>query len=129
MKKLSKVLLVGAVSVMLFGTSAFAGIDFERYNLVVGRFNGIIDTDYQIKNTTGTDGYIISEFVGGDYVVDARMNSPRGSGYWTRNVTDNETRKLDATSAHTKGIKIRAQFSNDWNTPVVVQVRGQFMSN
>ena len=129
MKKLSKVLLAGAVSVMLFGTSAFAGIDFEPYNLTVARINGAGYTEYQKKNTTGTDGYIISEMVGADYVVDARMNSPRGSGYWTRNVTDNETRKLDATSAHTKGIKIRVEFSNDWNTPVAVQVRGQFMSN
>lgn len=129
MKKLSKVLLVGAVSVMLLGTSAFAGIDFERYNLTVGRFNGCGFTDYQTKNTSGTDGYIISEFVGGDYVVDARMDSSSGNGEWARNVTDDETRKLPGTSKQKKGCSVRAKFSNDWNTPVGVQVRGYFMSN
>jgi len=129
MKKLSKVLLVGAVSVMLLGTSAFAGINFEYYSTIVGRFNGSAYTDYQTKNTTGTDGYIISKKVGGDYVVDARMDCSLGSGAWTRNVDDNQTRMLEGTSKQTKGCSVRAKFSNDITTPVAVHVKGEFMSN
>jgi len=128
-KKIVKLLAVTMASVMLFGGMAFAGINFVDYNLTVGRFNGIGDTEAQKKNTTGTDGYIISICVGGDYVVDARMVSSSGNGNWTRNVTDNQTRMLPGTEKQKKGCSVKARFSNDWNTPVGVNVRGQFMSN
>lgn len=128
-RKLLKIVGASVVSVMLFGTSAFAGIDFIEYMTVVGRFNGIGYTEYQKKNTTGTDGYIISDNVGGDYVVDARLACSLGNGAWTRDVDDNETRKLAGTKKQTKGCSVRTEFSNDWNTPVVVTVRGKWMSN
>ena len=128
-KKIVKVLAVAMASVMLFGGSALAGIDFEDYNLVVGKFNGCAYTDYQKKNTSGTDGYIISLNVGSDYVVDARMEGSVGNGSWARDVDDNQTRRLPANSKMVKGSKVRVKFSNDWDTPVGVHVMGQFMSN
>ena len=128
-KKISRIMIVAALSVMLFGTSAFAGVDFIDYSTIVGRCNGIGYTEYQTKNTTGTDGYVISKRVGGDYVVDARLACSLGNGKWTRDVDDNQTRMLEGTSKQVKGCSVRTEFSNDWNTPVAVHVKGQWMSN
>lgn len=36
---------------------------------------------------------------------------------------------LPGNSKHTKGNSIRVQFSNDWDTPVNVQVSGRWKSN
>lgn len=68
--------------------------------------------------------------VGGDYVVDARMQENDGTaGSWTRNVDDNTDYYLDGYISHVRGDYVRVQFSNDWNTAVSVQVDGSWRSN
>lgn len=128
-KKGLKISVITAMSVMLLGTAAFAGTSYENYNTTVGRFNGNGYSSYQSKTTAGTNGYISSTKVGGSYVVDVRMNSSSGNGSWVRDLDDNESRSLPGSSKMTKNTNVRLQFSNDWNTPVAVQVSGKWKSN
>lgn len=118
-----------SMAFMTLGTSAYAGTVYKDYNVTVERLNGSGFTAYQTKKTTGANGSVKSQTVGGDYVVDFRMNSSTGNGDWTRDLTDKETRLLRASSIHTSGSKVRTEFSNDWNTPVAVQVMGTWRSN
>jgi len=93
-------------------------------------FNGNGYTAYQTKSTSGANGELSSGNVGGDYVVDARMQENDGTaGSWTRNVDDNTDYYLDGHISHVRGDYVRVQFSNDWNTAVSVQVDGSWRSN
>lgn len=114
---------------MMMTSAAMAGTSYSKYNTTVGRFNGNGYTDYQTKATSGANGYIKSTKVGGDYVVDVRMNSSSGNGSWVRDLDDNDNRSLSGSAKMKKGCSVRAHFSNDWNTPVAVQVIGQWKSN
>ncbi len=65
---------------------------------------------------------------GGDYLVDARMQSGNGAtGTWTRNVSDGT--QHDLINGIANGQYARVQFSNDAFTPVDVQVTGDWRSN
>lgn len=71
-----------------------------------------------------------SDYVGSDYVVDARMQEDDGTaGSWTRDVDDNSYYELDGHFDHKYWDYVRVQFSNDWNTTVDVQVVGSWRSN
>lgn len=128
-KKILKCFLISAMAVIVLGITAFAGNSYSKYNITVARLNGKAYSSYQTKATSGTSGYIKSAYVGGNYVVDVRMNSSSGNGSWVRNLTDNDNRSLPAKSKIVKGTDVRLQFSNDWNTPVAVQVSGEWKSN
>lgn len=127
--KALKGIVATSIAVMTLGTAAYAGTSYESYNTTVGKFNGNGYTDYQKKSTAGIDGYIKSTKVGGSYVVDVRMNSSAGNGSWARGLDDNDERSLPGNSKMKKNDNIRVQFSNDWNTPVAVQVAGTWKSN
>lgn len=129
MRKIIKLILVMGLVITMYGTAAFAGTSYSGYNTIVGKFNGAGYSGYQTKSGSGADGSILSEKVGGSYVVDVRMNSSSGSGSWLRNVTDGTQGVLPGSSYLTSGILVRAQFSNDINTPVDVQVAGSWKSN
>ncbi len=129
MKKIIKSVSVMGLAIMMFGAVAFAGTSYSGYNTTVGKFNGSGYSGYQTKSISGANGYILSTSVGGSYVVDVRMNSSSGSGSWLRNVTDGTQAELPGSSYQTSGTSVRAQFSNDINTPVDVQVVGSWKSN
>lgn len=114
---------------MLFASASFAGTSFSGYNTTVGKFNGSGYSGYQTKSISGANGQIASTSVGGDYVVDVRMNSSKGDGSWLRNVTDGTNKEVPGNSAQTTGSSVRLQFSNNINTPVDVQVSGSWKSN
>lgn len=126
---IKKTVLTAGVAVMMMTSAAVAGSSYSHYNTTIGKFNGNGYTGYQTKNTAGANGYIKSTKVGGDYVVDVRMNGPSGNGSWVRNLDDKDNRSLPGSAKMKKGCLVRAQFSNDWNTPVAVQVVGQWKSN
>ena len=128
MKAKKTILAVGLVTLMI-GSSAMAGTSFSSYNTTVGRFNGNGYTSYQKKATAGANGNIESSNVGGSYVVDARMSSASGNGSWIRDLDDGDSRTLPGNSNMKKNEDVRVQFSNDWNTPVAVQVSGKWKSN
>lgn len=117
-------ILVGASS-----TAAYASTTYSNYSTTVGRFNGNGYTSYQKKTYDGKNGDIHSENVGGKYKVDVRMQSDNGNGGWRRDVDDGTKATLPGTGSQTKGTNVRAQFSNDWNTPVAVQVDGSWRCN
>lgn len=114
---------------MMMTSAAMAGTSYSKYNTTVGRFNGNGYTSYQTKATAGANGYIKSTNVGGNYVVDVRMTSSSGNGSWVRDLDDQDNRSLPGSSKMKKNCSVRAQFSNDWNTPVAVQVAGTWKSN
>lgn len=128
-KKLKSLLVFGAICV--FGsTMVYAGTSYVGYSTTVGRFNGSGYTSYQTKSISGANGGLSSGSVGADYVVDARMQEYDGpAGAWTRDVDDNTYYDLDGHVEHKSGDSVRVQFSNDWNTPVQVQVSGSWKSN
>ncbi len=108
----------------------YAGTSYVEYSTTVGRFNGAGYTSYQTKSISGANGMLYSRSVGGDYVVDARMQKDDGvAGLWTRDVDDNSNYYLDGHVSHYNGSSVRVQFSNDWNTTVNVQVEGSWKSN
>ena len=73
---------------------------------------------------------LISKYVGGDYQVDARMiDSDWNAGAWEYNIDDWDPRVLDGHKKHASGDRVRVQFSNDFLTPVDVQVEGNWLSN
>lgn len=129
MKKVIKSIAVSAMAVMMFGTMAYAGTSYSKYNTTVGKFNGSGYSGYQTKSISGANGYISSSTVGGSYVVDARMNSSSGNGSWLRNVNDGTKAELPGNSNQKKGSSVRVKFSNDITTPVNVQVVGSWKSN
>lgn len=120
-----KTLAVLGLSVGLLASAGIveAGTSYSGYSTTVGKFNGSGYTGYQTKSTSGKYGNLSSGTVGGNYVVDARMSS----GSWVRNVTDNDYRSLPNSVA--SGNSARVQFSNDFDTPVNVQVSGSWRSN
>lgn len=128
MRKLVKGIAVTGLAALMIGTCAFAGTSYESYNTTVGKFNGSGYSDYQTKTTSGANGYIKSKKVGGDYVVDVRMNG-LGNGSWVRNLTDGTNKSLPGHYKQTKGSDVRVKFSNDITTPVNVQVSGTWKSN
>jgi len=129
MKKTKLVTILLALLV-LGSTTVAAGNLFSNYSTTVGSFNGNGYTGYQDKATDGANGELRSTTVGGDYVVDARMIESNGTaGSWTRNVDDNRDYALDGHVNHLVDDSVRIQFSNDWNTPVNVQVSGRWRSN
>lgn len=117
-------ILVGASS-----TAAYASTTYSNYSTTVARFNGNGYTSYQKKTYDGKSGDIQSENVGGKYKVDVRMQSANGNGGWRRNLDDDMEATLPGVGSQTKGTNVRAQFSNDWNTPVAVQVDGSWKCN
>ncbi|WP_297281270.1 hypothetical protein [uncultured Anaerococcus sp.] len=129
-ENISKVVFVTALPVLLGTTMVFAGTSYSGYNTTVGRLNGNGYTGYQTKATSGANGNLSSSSVGGGYLVDVRMQESNGTaGAWTRNVKSQSERDLDGNVNHKKGDKIRLQFSNDFDTPVAVQVSGSWRSN
>ncbi|WP_352403399.1 hypothetical protein [Kandleria vitulina] len=126
---IKKTVLTTGLSVMMMTSAAMAGSSYSKYNTTVGRFNGNGYTGYQKKSISGANGNIRSTNVGGDYVVDVRMSSSSGNGSWVRNLDDKDNRSLSGSSKMKKGCSVRAHFSNDWNTPVSVQVTGSWKSN
>ncbi|WP_085505168.1 hypothetical protein [Thalassobacillus devorans] len=127
MKKKKVAALGLAVGLMAFGGAVQAGTSYSYYDTTVGKFNGSGYTGYQTKSSSGTYGYLDSRTVGGSYVVDARMQASSGTGPWVRDVTDSDFRSLP--NSVNAGKSARVQFSNDWNTPVNVQVTGYWKSN
>ncbi|RFA32138.1 hypothetical protein CAI16_18980 [Virgibacillus dokdonensis] len=127
LKKKKLAVLGLAVGLLAIGGTAQAGTSYSSYNTTVGKFNGNGYTGYQTKSSSGTYGDLRSNTVGGNYVVDARMQASSGTGSWVRNVTDNDTRSLPNSVA--RGSSARVQFSNDLTTPVNVQVTGSWRSN
>ncbi len=107
-----------------------AGTSYREYSTTVGKLNGNGYTSFQTKSVSGANGNLQSSMVGGDYLVDARMQKDDGvSGKWTRDITDDRYYDLDGHVNHFSGDNIRIQFSNDWNTVVDVQVTGNWRSN
>ena len=127
--KILKAATLGCAAVMMFSTVAWAGTSYSGYNTTVGRFNGSGYSGYQTKSIAGANGYIKSTKVGGDYVVDVRMNSSAGNGAWLRNVGDNTSDYVPGKSTQLNGTSVRLEFSNDITTPVNTQVEGTWKSN
>ncbi|MEG0923445.1 MAG: hypothetical protein RR313_02760 [Anaerovoracaceae bacterium] len=123
--------LIAVCMILVLGSSmVYAGTSYGRFSTTVGDMNGNGYTAYQTKALTGAEGSLDCDYVGGDYTVDARMQSEPGIiGAWTRNVTDNTTYALGSHSLQSKGERIRIQFSNDLTTLVDVQVEGRWKSN
>jgi len=128
MKNVLKTAAVLLAVLLMSCGAVYAGTSYSIYNVIVARFNGSGYSYYQEKAWTGETGWINSEFVGADYVVDARMEGKYDAD-WTRDVTDNDARSLPGYYRQTTGMNVRVQFSNDWNTPVMVQVIGTWKSN
>ncbi|MCM3732977.1 hypothetical protein M3196_15085 [Fictibacillus nanhaiensis] len=130
MKKKKLALLTGVLA-LATSASVYAGTSYTSYSTTVGDTNGSGYTGYdQTKSTSGANGYIKSTSVGGDYVVDVRMLDAQGNGGdWDRNIDDGTNSALDGHVNHIKDDKMRLQFSNDWNTPVDVQVTGSWKSD
>lgn len=126
--------LVSLFLVLLIASSmVFAGTSYVGYCTTVGRFNGSGYTAYQNKAIAGANGSLYSSLVGADYVVDARMQEVNGNtkinGVWTRDVDDFTYYSLAGHYEFLQGDYVRVQFSNDWCTPVNVQVQGSWLSN
>lgn len=128
MKNVMKTIGVIFAVILLSCGAVYAGTSYTVYNVVVGRFNGNVYTYSQEKSVSGTAGMLNSQFVGGSYVVDARMEGTYVAP-WIRDVTDNDFRALTGYYKLTAGMDIRVHFSNDWNTPVAVQLIGTWKSN
>jgi hypothetical protein len=129
MKK--KIAAIAGVMTIAAAVSVSAGTTYSNYSTTVGAFNGSGYTGYsQTKTSSGANGYIKSSTVGGNYVVDVRMQDAQGnSGDWLRNLGDNDDRAIDGHINHIKGDDMRLHFSNDFDTSVNVQVSGQWKSN
>lgn len=128
MKNVLKTVAVLLAVLLMSCGAVYAGTSYSVYNLIVTRFNGNGYSYYQVKASTGETGWLNSEFVGADYVVDARMEGQYDAP-WTCDVTDNDARSLPGYYKQTSGMSVRAHFSNDWTTPVAVQVIGTWKSN
>lgn len=129
MKKFIKVGAISALLAIAMSTAAYAGTVYKYYGVVVGKFNGIGYSMEQTKKTTGAKGRIDSQSVGGDYVVDVRMQNDAGHGAWVRDLDENMILNIPVVDALAAGTKVKLKFSNDWNTPVAVSVSGYWKSN
>lgn len=129
MKK--KIVALTGVMAIAASVSVLAGTSYTGYDTTVGRFNGSGYTGYtQTKTVSGGNGTIASGTVGGNYVVDVRMQDSQGnSGAWARDIGDNDTAPLDGHIYHSKGDSMRLHFSNDIDTSVNVQVTGEWKSD
>lgn len=131
-KKMFATAMVMLVFVGTMSLSAFAGTSFTSYNTVVGKVNGNGYSANQTKSTSGANGRIISTSVGGNYLVDVRMQKSDGtaSGDWYNNLTDNMDTgyNVDGDVGQTAGSNVRLHFSNKLTTPVDVQVIGSWCS-
>ncbi len=124
------ILFVAMLLVIGLGTKVYAGTSYVNYNTTVGKFNGSGYGADQTKVTSGANGYIKSTSVGGDYEVDVReLDDDGNAGEWTRNIKDGSEKSVSGHRYTTKGDRVRLEFSNDWNTPVDVQVTGKYKSN
>jgi hypothetical protein len=122
-----RVLVIASLMLLtITGMSAYAkdASDFITYSTTVPRFNGSGYTSYETKVLSSEDAQLQSDIVGGDYVVDARVQASKGTGAWERNVDDNDFRYLDNSVQSAN--QCRVQFSNDLTTSVNVQVEGSW---
>lgn len=124
-------IIIAVCTIFMLGSSlVYAGTSSVGYSTTVGKVNGSGYTAYQTKTTTGANGSLRSDEVGGKYTVDARMQDRNGIiGAWTYGVNDNKTYTLKGHINQKKDYGIRVQFSNDLNTFVNVQVEGSFKGN
>lgn len=115
------------VSTLTFAgaVSAWAGSNVTTYNTTVGSRNGYGYTGWRTKAIQNHDVYLLMYSVGGNYVVDLRIDGHTNMA-WSRNVGDNHQLLMDDWNA--VGTSERIQFSNDLSTPVDVQVTGEWIN-
>jgi hypothetical protein len=128
MKKKVKTIVVSLCCCMILGGTALAGMTHEAYSTTVGKINGNGYTNTQTKAYL-LPGWVETEYVGGGYEVDARMQCPSSGevGSWCRDLATNDSADLGNTIG--VGKAVRVQFSNDLTTLVDVQVSGEWASN
>lgn len=129
MKSFVKGAVVTGAVVLILGSCVFAGTTMQEYQTNVGWFNGSGYSKYQTKIYGGEDGFMYSNAVGGNYVVDVRMHAKVGSGAWVRGVNDNRYYCVPSTRKQKEGTQVRLKFSNKITTPVTVEVVGRWKSN
>lgn len=131
MKKLILALFcISFISIGIFNASELEGRreDYDAYNMTVGPFNDTVTSGSQTKAITDKSGDLDSEVVGGDYTVDMRLyGQDGGTGKWSQNIADNETRSLSNTID--KGDRSKLQISSDLSTSVHVNCFGTWRSN
>lgn len=117
---------VGGILVSGGVTAAHATGTWTSYATTVPRLNGSGYTGTQTKTISGAYGGLRSDAVGGDYVVDARLQNSSGgqSGSWARNIGDSSSANLP--NSIPSGTSSRVQFSNDATTTVNGQVEGDW---
>lgn len=130
-KKMMKATAIAVGCVSLLATTAFAGTTLEEYDVIVRKLNGSSYTSSQFKSTTGKPGVIYVDYIGGDYVVDLRMEdlSNNAKGAWISNATDKRMYVLPSTSTQKAGHQMSTYISNELFTPVDVRVYGEWASN
>lgn len=132
-KKFALKALVVPACLATLSFTAMAGNSYTKYDTTVGKFNGNGYSGTQTKETSGANGYIISDSVGGGYSVDVRMQKSNGSasGEWYRNLKSgtNTGYEIDGHVDQKSGDSVRLQFSNDLTTHVDVQVTGWWLSH
>ncbi|MGY5765147.1 hypothetical protein ACXET9_08100 [Brachybacterium sp. DNPG3] len=107
--------------------AAYAGTSYKSFSTTVPRINGSGYTSYQTKSISNANVQILSLTVGGDHVVDARVQGPYfGSSSWKRNLGDGKN--INFTNKFKKGESVRLQFSNDLLTLQELQVEGKWRS-
>lgn len=127
MKQKGKVLMLLMALIIMGSVSAYAGTYMEEFSTTVPRFNGSGYTKYQEKVISSMDADVEIDYVGGDYVVDARLDSADRKSSWIRDIDDDMYFYIPNTIQ--AGKNCRVEFSNDWDTPVKVQVEGEWRSN
>ena len=120
--------LIAAELITVGGAVATQAATYTDYSTTVGAYNGSGYTGYRTKACNGSNGQVNSVNVGGNYVVDARMQRSSttggGAGPWTRDFGDNTSKAL--LNDFSRNNSVRVQFSNDVNTTVSVQVSGRW---
>ncbi len=131
MKKKSVAAFILGIGLIASTANVMAGTNYVYNTETVGSFNGYAYTPYDhTKTTSGANGYLRSWTVGVGYEVDVRMVDAQGTaGDWRRNVRSGTIGSLDGHQNHLKGDKMRLQFSNNINTPVHVEVTGEWRSD
>ncbi|MDN5725230.1 MAG: hypothetical protein L0G99_04760 [Propionibacteriales bacterium] len=126
MKKSRTIIASGAATLMLLlGAAQASAGDWSNYNTTVGRFNGNGYTGDQAKGVTDATGWLRSGTVGGDYKVDARMESISGT-FTSGFARIGDGTNVDLPNDFTEGTRVRVRFSNDLTTRVNVQVSGSW---
>lgn len=126
MKKKGKALMLLIALIVMGSVSAYAGTYMEEFSTTVPRFNGSGYTKYQKKVLSSMDADVQIDYVGGDYVVDARLVSNNRKSDWVKDIDDGMYFYIPNTVQ--EGKRCRVEFSNDWDTPVNVQVEGEWRS-